>query len=141
VSTVRSTTFSKEELFVQFDPRYLREKPDDGLVPKHVVFWVIVIKHLIWHSCVGLHFPTISSKEEILQFFDISEKLLNGNQTDMYNAASSPAKALNFSRPGLFYKHIRSIIIWTPSTMYNKIMTDRAHITSDCIMLYVFLCL
>ena len=88
---------------------------------------------------------TTFSKEEILQFFDIPEKILNGNQTDafflIYDAASSPTKALNYSRPGSFYKYIRSIIIWTPSTMYNKIVRDWAHNTSDCITLYVFLCL
>jgi hypothetical protein len=60
---------------------------------------------------------TTFSREEILQFFDISEKFLNWNQTGafffkFYDAASSPAKALNYSTPGCFYKHIRSIIIW-----------------------------
>jgi hypothetical protein len=46
---------------VRFSLKYLGSKPDDGPVPKHVVFWVIVIKHLNWHSWVRLHFPTISS--------------------------------------------------------------------------------
>jgi hypothetical protein len=46
---------------VVFNPRYFKRKPDDGPVPKHVVFLIIVITTFIDIVVFDYIFPAISS--------------------------------------------------------------------------------
>jgi hypothetical protein len=48
-------------IYIQYDPRLLWRKPDNGQSAETCSFLVIANKHLNWHSCVWLHLPSLFS--------------------------------------------------------------------------------